>query len=199
MLKYSMLYINCAYVPANVAAALVEQSYVPQYRYLLANRNLEDVPSKDSAIVNLGINPDEAIWNAGSIAGTEVDNTDIADEKVLSYDSDSEKIVWATGGTSRGSTNITSANSGETLSTEFDYFFVHVNFGSSYSVDLPAVEDMVGRELTFVNVNNNFESWFSVNGPIGSSGSLYTLSGYATVKLLSDGTHWWITGTHTNS
>lgn len=67
-----------------------------------------------------------------------------------------------------------------------------LNFGYSFSVTLPDAETMEGRELTFSNVTDVYEAWFTVYGPI-EDGSSFSLSGHSTVKLLCDGEKWWVT------
>ncbi len=197
-----LIFYNGAYVPRSVRLLPVGNNVVQlqNNNLLLAANNLSDVDDLAVAKQVLGIqSSSDAIWNANRILGTEVDDTDKADTKVLSFDEDSNKIVWATKGSSSGGyRNITPADSGITLPVEFDNYFVSLSFGFSYSVTLPDADLMVGRELTFVNVSNVYEAWFSINGPI-HGGSSYSLAGYHTLKILCDGTSWWVTATFSNS
>ena len=132
--------------------------------------------------------------DARSIMGKNVNNANIGNGKVLTYDSTSGNIVWQTptsGGTLR-SANLSPANDGDTLPTDVDVFYASLPSWPSYNVTLPDVTAMTNRELTFITVNSTYEAWLNINGPIQGSSS-YTMSGLTSLKLLCDGTTWWIT------
>ena len=94
-------------------------------------------------------------------------------------------------GSSRQHYFLNPSHSGSTLTTAYDDYFVNLSFGQSVNVTLPDAELMAGRELSFTNRTNVSEAWCSIYGPI-QNGSSFMLPAYSTVKLLCDGTQWWI-------
>lgn len=94
------------------------------------------------------------------------------------------------------SSNLSLANDGDTLGTIPNIYFVDLE-SSSFGVTLPDASTMTNRELTFCTQHAVFESWFTINGPI-QLGSSFTLMGPSSVKLLCDGTNWWVTSHYGN-
>ena len=66
-------------------------------------------------------------YDASKIQGTPINNAGKADKKVLTYDEETDKIVW---GTAFGGTRevLTVADSGRTLSATPDYYFVDLPY-----------------------------------------------------------------------
>ena len=96
-------------------------------------------------------------------------------------------------GASFSTTNrvLTSANNSETLLTSDRILFCNAEF-SYMSVNLPDVSVMQGIEMKFINISNNYESSFTINGPF-LGGSTYNLNTYGhSVTFISDSSTWWI-------
>jgi hypothetical protein len=91
-------------------------------------------------------------------------------------------------------TTLTESDAGINLDTSYDTYFLYVGPDNvQFSVNLPDASTMTGRELTFINSGQQQEFYPSIAGNINnSSGNQYNLSN-TTVKMLSDGTTWWIT------
>lgn len=87
---------------------------------------------------------------------------------------------------------IDSSYSGLTLSSTASVFFCNSNY-SYTTVNLPDVADMQGKELKFINTDNNYEGYFNINGPFYDESGYYNLNGLGhTLTIISDGNLWWI-------
>ncbi len=135
--------------------------------------------------------------DAGKINGVTVNDDGKSDGKVLAYDATDREIIWATGGGGRAlaSATLTSANAGETLTPDFDIYYVTLPTYPTFSVTLPDASLMTDRELTFITVNPFYESWFIIQGGTiqGQADATFQLAGHSSVKLMCDGTGWYIT------
>ena len=84
-----------------------------------------------------------------------------------------------------------------TLSSTASVFFVNTPF-SYTTVTLPDASIMIGKELKFINTQNNYEASFNISGPYFDESSTYNLNGFGhTLVIISDGSVWWILSQYT--
>jgi hypothetical protein len=133
------------------------------------------------------------------------DSSSLSDLIPVVNDGESKKCTknnFLYGGISR---TLTSADDGHYLDDQYDYYFVSLPSWPPYSVSLPDPSTMLNREIVFVVLDPVYESWFTLNGNIQGSGggqvsssssgggTTFNLSGHQSVRLLSNGSSWYIT------
>lgn len=86
---------------------------------------------------------------------------------------------------------------GLTLSSTASIFFCNSSYADT-TVNLPDASLMIGKELKFINVDNNYEGSFNINGPFFDSSSYYNLNGLGhTLTIISNGSAWWMINQYT--
>lgn len=107
---------------------------------------------------------------------------------------DSNVVIDGTLAFTKPYITLTEANNNQNLDTQYDTYFLYVGpDNNQFGVNLPDPATMIGRELTFINTGQQSEYAPYMMGNIqNSAGNSYNLTN-TSVKLLSDGTTWWIT------
>lgn len=93
---------------------------------------------------------------------------------------------------------LTVENDEETLPEDKVSYFVYSSWeGGTFTVHLPDAEAMAGKELTFVGAEIDSEYSPNIVGPIGppseETDTTVTLNNTYVLKLLCDGSRYWIT------